>query len=260
MIKNLFEPGICILWAILAVVCLGYSLIVLSVRSGTFSFAIWIGWGILFSAFYCLAHFNIWRRIPLYLQTGIVIFFAFIFIVFTICQICILSHFFDKGKANLDYIIVLGAQMRENGPSVVYRKRLDAAYDYLMENDNTVCIVTGGKGNNELLTEGEGGRDYLLERGIPEERIIVEKRSRDTVENIKNSLAIIDEMDDAQYEIGIVTNGFHLFRGMKITDRYFKRDVYGIAADMNPLYIPNNLMRENFGIIRDFINGDIRLN
>ena len=84
MIKNLFEPGICILWAILAVVCLGYSLIVLSVRSGTFSFAIWIGWGILFSTFYCLAHFNIWRRIPLYLQTGIVIFFAFIFIVFTI--------------------------------------------------------------------------------------------------------------------------------------------------------------------------------
>ena len=56
---------------------------------------------------------------------------------------------------------------------------------------------------------------------------------------------------------GIVTNSFHVFRGVRIAKKYTSDEVCGIAAYMQPLYMPNNMVRETFGIIRDFVNGNI---
>ena len=56
--------------------------------------------------------------------------------------------------------IGLGAQMKGGTPSTIFRFRLDAAYDYLIKNPDTTCIVSGGKGTNETVSEGDGG--YIL--------------------------------------------------------------------------------------------------
>ncbi len=240
-----------ILYAVLAVLAFLYSIIVIRVGSGTFSFIIWIVAGLFFGFLFFMAKRGLWDVVPKYVTyvfRGLV---AAGLVVFVICLGCIFSQFFSKGDAGADYIIVLGAQMKEWGPSTIYRHRLDAAVEYLNNNPETVVVVTGGQGTNEPVSEGEGGKTYLLQQGISEDRILVEKESEDTSQNIQYALALIDNPDDKQ--IGIVTNNFHVFRGVMLAKRYTDADVSGISAFTEYLYLPNNVVRECLGILKDVL-------
>ncbi len=253
----MFTPGIRVLWFVLALLCLAYSLMVYMVGSGTFSFTIWLGGAAFFGICYYLARNGRWAAVPIAVRCVAYVILVIVAVVFVVCQVAILSHFGDKGDKNLDYVIVLGAQMRPEGPSVIYRYRVEKAREYLDENPATRCIVTGGQGSNEPVSEGQGGADYLVKLGVPEDRIIAEKLSMDTEENIINALEIIEadkgSVDDLR--IGIITNGFHVFRGVQIAKKLTGAEVSGIAAYMQPQYIPNNMVRETFGILRDFFAG-----
>lgn len=257
MIKAMFTPGIRIMWFILVLLFLGYALMIYMVGSGTFSFAIWLAGAAFFGLCFFLAGNGRWAAVPTsirYVSYGILIIVA---AVFLICQIAILSHFGDKGEKKLDYVIVLGAQMRSGGPSVVYRYRLDKAKEYLDENPDTICITTGGQGKNENISEGLGGSEYLVKLGVSDNRIITETKSLDTQENIKNALELIEAKEGStdNLRIGIITNGFHVFRGGRLAGKLTDAKVCGIAAYMTPQYIPNNMLRETFGILRDFFSG-----
>ncbi len=258
---ELFTPGIRILWGLLAACCLVYALMVYRVGSGTFSFVIWLAGGVFFGLLFFLAGKGRWGRVPKGLRRTAYVFLALMFGIFAACQAAILSNFFDRGEKDLDYVIVLGAQMRSTGPSVIYRYRLEKAEAYLEKNSGTICITTGGKGNNEIVSEGQGGADYLIKLGIAEERIEAETESRDTVENIKNALTIIEQREGSteNLRIGIVTNGFHVYRGVHIAKKMTDAEICGIAAYMQPQYLPNNLVRESFGIIRDLLKNNLTI-
>ena len=75
----------------------------------------------------------------------------------------------------------------------------------------------------------------------------------DTSENIQYSLDIMKKAADAdkQLKVGIVTNNFHVFRGVHLAKMLTDDEVCGIAAYTVPWYLPNNMVRECFGIIRD---------
>lgn len=238
-----------LVYAMLAILSLLYSVAVYMVGSGTFSFIIWIFAAIFFGFLYIMEKKSLWLKVPKALRYAFRIIVAIGFAVFVICQGCILTQFFSKGEPGADYIIVLGAQMRDWGPSVVYKARLDSAIEYLNDNPDTKVIVTGGQGANESVSEGEGGKTYLLEQGIAEDRIIVESESLDTDQNISNALNLVEVTADMK--IGIVTNNFHVFRGVMIAKRYTDADVTGIAAFTEYQYLPNNMVRETFGILKD---------
>lgn len=202
-----------------------------------------------------MLHFNIWDKIPLIFRR---IFLAAVLIgavLFIIVEGCIISRFHDKGKADLDYIIVLGAQMKPAGPSAVLKFRLDAAYDYLTENEGTICVVSGGQGSNEPCTEAEGMYRYLTDKGIAPERILMEDRSTDTSENIAYSKSLIGRTD---VSVGIVTNNFHVFRGVHLAKAAGFQDVCGISARSNVYFQLNNMVREFFGIMKDLVCGNLR--
>ena len=240
---------ITLVYALLAILSLLYSVAVYMVGSGTFSFIIWIFAAIFFGFLYIMEKKSLWLKVPKTLRYAFRIIVAIGFAVFIICQGCILTQFFSKGEPEADYIIVLGAQMRDWGPSVVYKARLDSAIEYLNDNPDTKVIVTGGQGANESASEGEGGKTYLLEQGIAEDRIIVESESLDTNQNISNALNLVEVTADMK--IGIVTNNFHVFRGVMIAKRYTDANVTGIAAFTEYQYLPNNMVRETFGILKD---------
>ena len=172
---NFFKPKIRILWLVLTVICLMYSAMVYMVGSGTMSFTIWLAGSALFALCYFLAGKGRWKKAPKILRYGAIAVITAVAAVFLVCFIAIFSHFSDKGEENLDYIIVLGAQMRSTGPSVIYRYRLEKAAEYLGENGDTICITTGAQGANETVSEGKGGRDYLISKGMDPERIIAEE-------------------------------------------------------------------------------------
>ncbi|MCR5415415.1 MAG: YdcF family protein [Pseudobutyrivibrio sp.] len=240
-----------VIYIVLGILSFMYSLVVFRVGSGTFSFVIWIALGLFFGFLYFMDKKKLWEKVPkivFYIFRGGI---AAGLAVFIICEGCILSQFFSKGDAGADYIIVLGAQMKDWGPSVVYKHRLDAAVEYLNNNPETMVVVTGGQGANEFISEGEGGKDYLLEQGIAEDRILVEKESVDTSQNIQYALKLIDSPNEKK--IGIVTNNFHVFRGTMLAKRYTEADISGIAAFTEYLYVPNNMVRECFGVLKDII-------
>jgi uncharacterized SAM-binding protein YcdF (DUF218 family) len=234
-------------------ICLVYSVSIYLVGSGTFSFMIWIVGAIFFGVAFFFSGKGRWLKVPVLFRTIIYSLIALVVLVLVICTIAMVSHFGDKGEKNLDYIVVLGAQMREHGPSNIFKYRLDAAYAYLSENPDAVCIVSGGKGVNEPVSEGEGGKEYLISRGVAQDRIIAETEAMDTSENISYSLDIMKQAAgiDEKLRIGIVTNNFHVFRGVHLAKKLTDHEICGIAAYTIPWYLPNNMVRECFGIVRD---------
>ena len=119
------------------------------------------------------------------------------------------------GSADTDceYIIVLGAGVNGTVPSLSLKERLDATYDYLVQHPDVICIVSGGQGEGEDISEAACMFNNLTGRGIPAERIWQEDKAVNTQENLSNSLAIIEEHDGKRpAKVGIVTSEYHLYR------------------------------------------------
>lgn len=221
---------------------------------GTNFYFIWLIMGVVLLGWTWGSKRGLWLHLPIWLRrgTGICLVIGFVCVLFV--EGLIVSTYFAKGKENLDYIIVLGAQLKPSGPSRVLQMRLDKAYDYLVENPETKVIVSGGRGQNEPDTEAQGMYDYLVKRGIASERIIREDQSKNTTQNIAFSSAFLNKETD---HIGIVTNNFHVFRGVHIAVAAGYQNVCGIAAPSYAFLQPNNMLREFFGIVKDYLFGNM---
>ncbi|MBO5055851.1 MAG: YdcF family protein [Lachnospiraceae bacterium] len=159
-----------------------------------------------------------------------------------------------EGRSGLDYIVVLGAQMKASGPSKALQYRLDEAVRYLEENPDTLVIVSGGQGLDEHISEAQGMYDYLAQKGIASGRIIKEDKSRNTFQNLTFSAEFLDKEKNS---VGIVTNNFHVFRAVGIAKKAGYKAVCGIAARGEPFLQYNNMMREFFGVVKDFLVGNM---
>ena len=236
-----------------ALFCFTYCGIVFMIKSGSRFYLVWAAGGIFLAALACMLHFGVWDRIPSLMRRIFCLLVMAGAALFVIVEGCIISRYHDQGRENLDYIIVLGAQMKPEGPSAVLKFRLDAACEYLTANEDTVCIVSGGQGRNEPCSEAEGMYQYLVEQGIEAERILKEDQSTDTSENIAYSAALIGDPDSS---VGIVTNNFHVFRGVHLAKAAGFGEVYGIAARSNVYFQLNNMVRDFFGMLKDFVFGN----
>ena len=241
-------------WIALGIACVLYGIIVKSAGSGTMFFAVWLGLGILFFVFAFAAKAHFYGSLPVALKVIIAAAAVFFLAVFVIVEAIIISGFSYRPARNTDYLIVLGAQVKESGPSVVLKYRLDAAAEYLNNNENTVCIVSGGQGYNEPYTEAQVMREYLLEQGIPDERIIVEDKAKDTEQNIRFSMEFFDPKKDS---VAVVTNNFHAYRGLALAKKQGIENASALASDSTPLFLPNNMLREFFAVLIDYLRGEI---
>lgn len=152
-----------LIFTVLALLCVVYSGMVLATGSGTSFFLVWIGLAVLFFLFGYSIWKSFWKKVPRLVKEICIAVIAVGFTAFFIVEGCIISQMHEKGEAGLDYIIVLGAQVRESGPSAALKYRLDEAVEYLEDNPKTICIVSGGQGANEPYSEAEGMAQYLKE-------------------------------------------------------------------------------------------------
>ena len=239
-----------LIWTILAALSILYGLLILASGSGTGFFAVWLALGLLFLAMAFAAKKQVWRRLPRTLKA---IFLTIVIAGLALSSILtakILSGFHKSAEPGLDYLIVLGAQVYETGPSVVLRYRLDAAADYLKENEDTLCIVTGTKGYNEPVSEAEGMRDYLISVGIDEERILLEPLAKNTRENLLYSRKLLSSPEAS---VAIVTNNFHVYRALVLAKEAGIADVSAISAPSVPWYLPNNILREVLALMKEYL-------
>lgn len=121
--------------------------------------------------------------------------------------------------------IVLGAKVNNYGPSVPLLKRIQAGENYLNNNPNTVAVVTGGKGTDEYISEGDCMYNCMVQDGIEADRIFVENKAQNTYQNIEFSYNLIKEnkLDDS---LAIVTDSYHQLRARLIARKQ------GITTDI----------------------------
>ena len=126
----------------------------------------------------------------------------------------VLSGAYDHISGEPQVMIVLGCQVRQDGPSVLLRDRLDEALDYWEDHEDITVVVSGGQGPDEPTTEAAAMRDYLVEHGVEESRILLEEASHNTWQNINNTFALLKEKGygERMGQVLVVTNGFHLAR------------------------------------------------
>lgn len=160
-------------------------------------------------------------------------------------------------QVEADALIVLGAAVHGDRVTWVLSNRLDTAAEYLAAHPDTVCVVSGGQGSGEDVTEASAMQKYLVERkGVAPERVLVEDRAESTLENFAFSKEIIDRELGNGAKIAFVTTDFHVFRAGRVAKKA-GIEASGVAAP-DVWYIRiNNFLRECVGITLYAMRGDI---
>lgn len=227
--------------------CALYGLAVRGIRSGTRFHRVWFALALVAAAFGALRLTGAWWALPAPARTSACAVAVLLAAIVLVGVACALSGMRAQGEPGLDAIVVLGAQLRADGPSVALRARLDRAAAYLAENPRTTCVVSGGRGRNEPTSEAAGMAAYLVARGVAPSRLRQEARSRTTEENLRLSAALLDV---SRLRVGIVTSDFHVFRAVRTARRLGYGRVCGIAARSTAWCLPNNLLRESLAIAK----------
>lgn len=145
---------------------------------------------------------------------------------------------------DVKYEIILGAGLYGDKPSPILQERLDAGLAYLELHPNTKVIVSGGQGSNELISEAEAMKNFLVSKGINPNRIIEENKSESTFQNLEFSQKKLEEQGIKNNEVLIVTSDFHLYRAMEIAD-YLGLKTEGLPAK-TPIVLRIQYMTREF--------------
>ncbi len=140
-----------------------------------------------------------------------------------------------------DALIVLGAQVQPSGePSVQLAWRLEAALEVFRQNPAPI-VVSGGQGGDEPRPEGEVMRDWLIERGVPEDKILVDSVSANTRQNIRHAISLLHGMNIET--VMVITSDYHLPRALAIA-RDEGLTVSGTGSPCKKEYWVQNHFRE----------------
>ena len=149
-----------------------------------------------------------------------------------------------------EFVVVLGAQVQGDQPSLTLKKRLDLALTYLTEHPSAEAVVSGGQGPDEQYTEASVMAKYLIDRGIDEGRILREEKASDTRENLEFSRALVEPLGIDTSKVLIITSDFHLCRA-KFLARKQGMEAYGLASPTWPEILRvNYLLREVFAFVK----------
>ena len=187
--------------------------------------------------------------------------------IFTIClciglllagitEAVILRASFGSPGAHCDYMVVLGAKVRESGPSMSLWDRIYAARDYMQAHPDVIAVVSGGQGVDEPMTEAQAMYDKLVQLGIDPDRIWIEDQASSTWANLNYSLNLIEEKTGTRpTTLGVVSSEYHLYRAsLQAADCGV--EFVGIPARTSRLSMAvNHFMREIAGVWHYMILG-----
>lgn len=177
-----------------------------------------------------------------------------VYVFFTFAALLLYSTFYQivPKKRDCDFIIIHGAGLLEGRRvSPLLAGRLDKGMQvYELSGRKAKIIVSGGQGGDEQVTEAQAMQDYLLQHGIPQESILLEERSKNTLENLQFSKKIMDSLLPA-YSCIFVTNDYHVFRAGTYARR-IGLNAEGVGCKTAFYYWPNAFVREYIAIMLQY--------
>ena len=214
----------------------------------------WWGYALLFIAALLVLH----RYLPVALWRVVVILVCVGLAYFCFVEYFIIKNAHTDKDVGRDYLIVLGAAVYKDRPSLTLVRRLEGTLQYLNEHPDTVAIVSGGMGAGETVTEAQAMHDWLIANGVPEERILMEPKATSTLENLQYSFDIIRARgDEPQGKVAIVSSAYHLYRAKLMAKNLGVPDAAGVAAPWGYFFVMlNYFIREAFGVTHLWVFGN----
>ena len=157
------------------------------------------------------------------------------------CSVIIFGSLAKPKKS--DCILVLGCSVYGETPSPFLTARLNQALKLYNDGFGDYIIVSGGKGSGEYISEAEAMKRFLIEQGVPKSKVIHEDQSFSTMQNIKNSKAIMEQR--GFNSAIIVSNKFHLLRAAYTAHRL------NVKASFSGVFVTEHISHEIFGYIRE---------
>ena len=190
---------------------------------------------------------GIWKKTPGKIFLSIMVFLVVSVVVLAAAETVCLVKATKKKPGENATLIVLGCKVYGEKASRTLRERLDAAYDYLVEHEDADCVLSGGQGKDEDISEALCMYRYLEDKGIDTSRLYLEDTSTTTRENLANSLEVIEEKG-LNTEIAIATSEFHEYRAGEIAKELGLK--YGAVPGHTAWWLlPTYYMRELYGIL-----------
>jgi uncharacterized SAM-binding protein YcdF (DUF218 family) len=177
-------------------------------------------------------------------------------LVVSVTEVLIIRASLGDKAETCEYMVVLGAKVRQDGPSVSLMDRIKAAYAYMEAHPEVIAVVSGGQGPDEPMTEAQCIYEHLVAMGIDESRIWQEGRAASTWANLNYSLDLIQENTGTRpRHIGLVSSEYHLFRA-QLLGKDCGVDIVGIPAETSRFSQKvNHFMREVAGVWHYLILG-----
>ena len=168
---------------------------------------------------------------------------------------CVMHGAYDHIQGEPGVMVILGCQVRRDGPSVLLRDRLDEALDYLEDHPDMTVVVSGGQGPDEPTSEAKAMADYLTAHGVEAENVLLEPDSHNTAQNLDYSRRLLDrEGIDVSDGVLVVSNGFHLTRARMLAEQAGFERVSTLAAPAS--HLPSRLymyVREPLALVKSFL-------
>ena len=196
--------------------------------------------------------FSVWKlhKIKKWIYRGIIALIILIISLVIIETACIVRAINNKPESDAT-VVILGCRVYGERPSLSMQERVTAAYNYLMDNENSVCILSGGKGNGEDISEAECMYRYLIDKGIEPDRLYKEDKSTTTKENLSFSKKIIEE-NGLNPTIAIATSEYHEYRAGKIAES-LGIEYAAVPAKTAIWLFPTYYVRELYAILYEWV-------
>ena len=178
---------------------------------------------------------------------------VFIYVGFLVAYAIIISMLYTTSSfinlvnlfpGKLDYVVVLGAGLIGDKVTPLLASRIDKGIAIYQKQPGCKLIMSGGQGPDEIIAEGQAMANYVLEKGVPAEDILIENQSTNTEENLKFSYALMKPGS----RFALVTNYYHVFRALLLA-RKLKIKCIGYGARTKFYFSLNAFIREFVGYV-----------
>lgn len=184
-----------------------------------------------------------------------VVFVGVLMLCIVVAPLIIFAAVYRQSRTNearpVDAIVVLGAAQFNGVPSQVFQARLDTAFDLYQQGYAPMIVVTGGRLLGDQYTEAEAGKNYLVDRGVPADVILMENVSHNTAASFEGVQRILRPR--GVESLLLVSDGFHLYRSKMLAENA-GFEAYGYAAENSPIRQGSGtelryMVRETFGVL-----------
>lgn len=245
---------------IFGIICIVYDFSLIIQNPGTFldnvtSFShIWLligGYHIFLAIYRRKNGHSFWKIWPSLLKKITLLCCSFGVVFSVVSLFFILNPKIIDDDENCDYVLVLGGGIDKNGtlPQPV-QDRVDVAAEFLKKHEEAVCVVTGGTLKWLPYAEAPEIKKQLVNRGISSERILVEDKALDTIQNLQYSCQILSDYSEKSIEeilnskIVLVSSKYHLRRAQRLAKRLGFQKISGMGSKCPVFFVAQSYLRE----------------